>query len=137
MGLLTISESQILVNDHANFILTSLGSSAALKVYSGTVPANVDVAITSEVLLCEHAMNSTPFVVSDTDPNGVLTANAIADDVSANATGTPTFFRIETGTSTEHIQGSAGVSSGDLSFNASIVLGQTVLVSALVLTILE
>jgi hypothetical protein len=69
--------------------------------------------------------------------SGVLTMSAIADDSDANAGGTPTFARIatsETGTTSGVVQMTAGVGSGDLNFDAAVVVSGTVSINSLALT---
>lgn len=61
-----------------------------LRFYDGTVPANAGSALSGNTLLSQHNLSD------PSAPNasgGVLTYNAIADDTSADASGTPTFCR--------------------------------------------
>src|SRR5678816_2524319 len=62
-----------------------------LRIYDGTRPANADAALSSNTLLAELRMNADAFPAAS---GGVLTANAITKDSSANAGGTPSFGRI-------------------------------------------
>lgn len=71
------------VRDNAN--------SGKLRVYSGTRPTNADTALSGNTLLAELTMNATAFPASS---GGVLTANAITSDSSADATGTASFVRL-------------------------------------------
>lgn len=113
-----------------------IGDSAVLKVYGGSVPANLSVAITSEPLLAETTLSSTSFnPITDADPGAQATAGPITMDSSGNATGTATFFRIEQSGGTEILQGTAGEGAEELVFdNADIVVGNEVSVSTLTLT---
>lgn len=61
-----------------------------LRIYDGTVPATSDTALGAQVLLAELRFNATAFAAAS---SASKTANAITSDSSANATGTPTFFR--------------------------------------------
>jgi hypothetical protein len=61
-----------------------------VKVYSGTVPANVGTAITDQTLLATLTLSDPCGSVS----NGVLTFSAITEDSSGDANGTPTFARL-------------------------------------------
>src|SRR5690349_16865001 len=65
-------------------------NSAKLRVYSGTRPANANTALAGNTLLAELTMGATSF----SESNGVLTANAVAQDASADASGTASFVRI-------------------------------------------
>ena len=65
-----------------------IGASGKLRIYSGSRPANVAAAITG-TLLAELTLNAT-FAAAAT--GGVLTANAITGDTSADSTGTASHF---------------------------------------------
>src|SRR5215207_8202805 len=69
---------------------SGIGGSGLLRIYSGTRPANVATAITG-TLLAQLTLNAT---FAPAAASGVLTANAITGDTSADATGTATHFRI-------------------------------------------
>ena len=102
-------------------------------MWDGALPASADTAPAGTLLASCACSNPIAAAAS----GGVLTMSAISDDTNANATGTPTFFRIattETGTTTGIVQGSAAVGSGDLNFDASIVAAGTVSISALTIT---
>lgn len=71
------------IRDNAN--------SGLLRLYSGSVPANADAALGGATLLAELTMNATAFGAA---ASRVITANAITQDASANATGTVSFARI-------------------------------------------
>lgn len=65
-------------------------NSGKLRIYSGTRPATSNTSIGAAVLLAELTMNATSF----TESAGVLTANAITQDPSADASGTASFCRL-------------------------------------------
>lgn len=111
-------------------ITTRAGNAALLRIYDGSRPATGGTATT---LLAELTCGS-PFAGASV--NGVLTANAITQDSSANATGTATWFRIvQSDGSTFVLDGNVGTSGSDLNLNSvSIVAGGTVSVSSFVLT---
>jgi hypothetical protein len=97
-------------DDQAN-----LGTAAVINIYDGTVPAEADTALGAQVLLAQLVMSATAFGAAS---NGVLTAAAIADDASADATGTATFFRILTQSGgTVVAQGTVGTAAADLILN--------------------
>lgn len=105
--------------------------SGYLRVYSGSVPANADASLGAATLLAELRFGNPAFGAAS---SGTKTANAITNGTAA-ATGTPTFFRaLKSDGTTCVLQGSAGVSSGDLSFATSINSGDTVAVSAFALS---
>lgn len=65
-------------------------NSGTLKVYSGTRPTDADTALSGNTLLATLTFSATAFPAASA---GVLTANAITGDTSADATGTATFAR--------------------------------------------
>jgi hypothetical protein len=67
----------------------TLGTAALLRWYSGTKPATADAALSGNTLLAEQAL-TTPNEFGAA-ASRVITAAAIGDDISANATGTCTF----------------------------------------------
>lgn len=132
---MTISYTTAVRNAKLDAITTAVGNAGLLRIYDATggVPANANTAITTQVLLAELVCGS-PFAAAAS--GGVLTANAISNDASANATGTAAFFRItdSAGTTTKY-QGTVGTSGADLNLNTtSIVSGGPVAVSSLTIT---
>ena len=113
--------------------LVDAGSGAGkVRIYSGSVPANVGTALGAQVLLAELVL---------TDPSaaaaaaGVLTFSAIADDTSADATGTAAFFRILDSDNNAVIQGTVGTSGADINFDSvSFVAGGLVEITSLTIT---
>jgi hypothetical protein len=61
-----------------------------LRLYDGTQPATGDTAVSGQVLLAELRFNATAFGAAS---GGVATANAIASDSAADASGTATWAR--------------------------------------------
>src|SRR5688572_24432570 len=84
--------STTLRNNQLDEITAAVGNAGLLRIYDGTRPATGG-AITTQTLLSEHVCG-TPFAPAAAA--GVLTANAIADDASANNTGTATWARLLT-----------------------------------------
>lgn len=107
-----------------------------LRIYDSTgtgQPAGPDTAVTTQVLLAELRFNPTAFPAPS---GGVLTANAITSDASANATGTATWFRClkSDGTTALH-DGTVGTSSANaIVATTSIVIGAVVDCSAFTIT---
>lgn len=104
-------------------------NSGLLRIYSGTRPTDADTALSGNTLLAELTFNSTAFGAAS---GGVITANAITSDSSADATGTATFARaFETGGSTAIADFSVGTSGTEVVINTtSIVAGAVVSCSA-------
>lgn len=111
-------------------ITTRAGASALLRIYDGTRPATGGTATT---LLAELVCNATFAPASSA---GVLTLNAIAQDASANASGTATWFRIVKADGTSFVMdGNVGTSGSDLNLvTTTIVITQPVSVSSFVVT---
>lgn len=65
-------------------------NSGFLDIFSGSQPADPDTAIGAQVLLASLTFSATAFPVAAL---GVLTANAITQDSSADATGTAAWYR--------------------------------------------
>jgi hypothetical protein len=119
-------------NTHLTSIKTTMDTGGAntgkLFCYSGTVPG-IGVAITSQTLLYELTG-----VTLATASGGAMTFTATADS-SANAGGTPTFYRLVTSADAAVVEGTAGVSSGELTHGGNTIsLGGTVSLSSATLT---
>lgn len=129
---MALSLTTTLRNNRLDQIVTSLGASCLLRIYDGSVPANVGTALGAQVVLADPVPSAT---FAPAAAAGVLTANAIANDTSANATGTATFFRLLTSGGTAVVQGTVGTSGADLNLNTtSIVSGGIVAVTSLTIT---
>jgi hypothetical protein len=108
-------------------------NSGKFRIYSGTRPATPDTALSGNTLLAELTINATAF---GAPASGVLTANAITQDSSADATGTATFARVfqSDGTTVEGDL-NVGTSGSDLNLNTvSIIIGGPVSITSLTLT---
>ena len=112
---------------------TTLSTSPKLRVYTGAAPASVG-ASASGTLLVEMALPSDWMGAASggTKELAGTWTDASADGGSAD---TPGYFRIwdEAGT-TCHLQGTAGIGSGDMSFNGTITAGQSVTVTSFTIT---
>lgn len=112
-------------------IVTALGGTAFLLIYTGAAPANCGTAA-SGTLLASLACSATAGTVS----SGVLTMNAIT---SANAgnTGTAGYWRLCTSSAgtTCVAQGSVGTSGADLNFpSTSFTSGESISVTSFTVT---
>ena len=91
-----------------------------LRIYSGSQPANPDVAVGAQVLLVEFALGDPAFgAAADANPGGRATANAIAD-VAAAVTGTASWFRALDSNNVAILDGdvTATGGGGDLTLNS-------------------
>ena len=117
-------------NARLDAVTTGAGASALLRFYDSTRPATGGTATT---LLAELVCNAT---FAPAASGGVLTLNAIADDASANATGTATWFRIVKSDGTTHaMDGDVGTSGSDLNMSTvSFVETAVIAVTSFVVT---
>jgi len=123
--------STLLRNGQLDQITSKIGASGLLRLYNGTRPATGGTATT---LLSEHALSAT---FAPAASGGVLSANAIGTDSSADNSGTATWARIVTsgGTQVVDISVSATGGGGDLQLNTvTVVAGQPVSITALTIT---
>lgn len=75
--------------------VTARCNNGFVRIYAGTPPADANAALSGNTLLAELAFGATAFGAA---ASGVATANAITQDSSADATGSPSFLRtFETG----------------------------------------
>ena len=99
------------VNTEAD-ALAALFNGGLLKIYTGSQPSTADTAISGQTLLATLTFAATAFPAAVA---GVLTANAIASDLTAAATGTATWFRaLKSDGVTKIMDGSVGTSNADL-----------------------
>lgn len=129
---MALSYSTAIRNAQLDAITTAVGTTAKLRIYSGTRPANVAASITG-TLLAELTCNAT---FAPGASSAVLTLNAITADSSADATGTATHFRLwNSAASTAMIDGDVGTSGSDLNLNSvSLTAGGTVSVTSFTVT---
>lgn len=129
---MTLSYLTAIRNTRLNAITTAIGGSGLFRLYSGTPPTSVNVALSGNTLLSTMTLNAT---YAPAAASGVLTLNSITSDSSAAATGTATFFQQCTSGGTAQIQGTVGTSGSDLNLNTtSIVTGAQVSCSSFVIT---
>lgn len=109
------------------------GSRATIKVYTGSMPATPETAVTSQTLLgtltCAYPLGS--------ESSGLLTWDTITQDSAADATGTATWARMSTGggVACADLDVTATGAGGALQMNTvAIVAGGPISVSALTLT---
>lgn len=109
----------------------TIGPSAQLKFYSGSMPANCAAAATG-TLLATLTLPAT----EEAAPSGGVAAIASTWSGVGAAAGTIGYFRILDGTGTTcHMQGTVGQGSGDMSFdNNTIAVGQTLQINTFSLT---
>lgn len=110
-------------------ITTTAGATAYLWVYTGSAPGKTsnNFNAATGTLLSKHAMSNP---IAPASVNGVLTCSTITAS-AAVASGTPGYWRINTDSTTTDgtttvMEGSCGISSGELSFPGTVSSGTTV-----------
>lgn len=127
---MTLKLNATLRNTMLDAITTRAGGSAKLKIFSGTQPATGGAETTKLAELTCHAT----FAAGAS--GGVLTLNAITADSSADATGTASWFRIESSGGSHVLDGTVGTSGADMNLSTtSIVAGAQVSITAASITI--
>lgn len=113
-------------------IVTLLGATGFLLVYTGAAPANCGTAA-SGTLLASLPLSATAGTIT----SGVLTMNAITS-AAAGAAGTAGYWRLCTSSAgtTVIAQGAVGVSGSDLNFAGGVVwtLSETIGVTSFTIT---
>lgn len=104
-----------------------------VKVYTGTRPATVDTALSSNTLLATLGFSATAFAAASARSK---TANAISSDTDADASGTATWFRAYKSDGTTAIcDGNVGTSAADMIIDSTTVTAHgTVACSSLVIS---
>ena len=119
-------------NARLDAIETAIGTSAVLKIRTGSPPADVATADSGTVL----ATLSLPSDWMAAASSGSKAKSGTWEDTSADATGTAAHFRIyaSDGT-TAHMQGTVGTSGTDMIVDSvSFTAGQAFTISAFTLT---
>lgn len=98
-------------------VSTALGAGGTLDVRTGSAPG---VGTVSGTLLA-----TLTGVTYGSPSAGAMTVSATADS-AGDASGTPGHYNLKTSGGTVKIQGTAGVGSGELSFDTTISLGGAV-----------
>lgn len=106
--------SNAAVNAEAD-ALAALANGGFILFYSGTKPATADTAVTDQVLLAELGLGDPAFGAA---VDGVITANPITPDSSANASGTATWFRVVTSGGGSLWDGTVGTSGANINLNS-------------------
>ena len=113
--------------------LAPLANSGYIRIYTGGIPATPETAV-SGTLLAELQFNATAFGAAAA---GVITANAITQDSSADNTGVAGTYRaLKSDGTTALWDGTVSTSGADLNLNStSINAGVAVSVSSLTVTL--
>ena len=131
---MTFQLSTTVRNAELDAIETAIGTSAILKIRTGSPPANCAAADSGSVL----ATLNLPSDWLANASGGTKAKSGTWEDTSADATGTAGHFRVyDSGGTTCHMQGTVTATGGggDLTLdNTSITSGQDVLITGFTLT---
>lgn len=116
-------------NARLDAVETAIGAAPTLKLYSGSAPANCAAADTG-TLLVSMVLPSDWMAAANAASKAM--AGSWSGTASGGAAATPTHFRLFQG-ATCHLQGTAGIGSGECQVNGTITSGQTVSVSSFVI----
>ncbi len=126
---MALSLRTTLRNSRLDAIITDIGNTGFVYIYEGTRPATGG---TSTSTLAKLTLSSP---AASASASGVVTLSAITADVSADKTGTATWFRITKNNDTFVLDGDVGTVSSDLNLNTvSITLGDPIGISSFILT---
>lgn len=129
---MAIQYSVTVRNNQLDQVETTAGASAKLRIYTGAAPADCATAA-SGTLLVEIALPADWMAAAASGSKAK--SGAWSGTASAGSGATPGYFRIvDSAGTTCHMQGTAGVGSGDLSVDGTITSGQTVTVSTFSIT---
>lgn len=117
-------------NARLDAVETAISTAPTLKLYSGAAPANCAAADTGTVLV---SMTLPSDWMAAANAGAKAMAGSWSGTASAGAAATPTHFRLFQG-ATCHLQGTAGIGSGECQVNGTITSGQTVSVSSFTIT---
>jgi len=112
-----------------------------IDIRTGSLPSNCGAARTGTSLSNACQFSATAFAAStDGGSNGLATAtaNAIASDTNAAASGTAGYFYTHDNTPTTLAQGTCGTSLADMIMNTTtITAGDTIAISSFVITLAD
>ena len=118
--------------------LNTAGNPGSIKIFSGAMPATCETA-DAGTKLAQLTLSTTAFPASaDSVTTGLATAtaNAIASDTNAAATGTAGYFRAYDSLGVCIVQGTVGTSAADMILNTvAISAGSTVAITSWIVTL--
>ncbi len=119
-------------NAGLNGVTAKFPSGSICVIYKNTIPTDADTATSGQTVLATIT-TAADFAAASarSAAKGGTWQDASADGGSADA---PTWFRLKNAADTERIDGTAGVGSGDMSFDGSITAAQVVTVTAFTIT---
>ncbi len=146
LGALNTRIANVIAIKACDIIVDELDTGTAdgmIEGRSGAQPADPDTAVTGTLLFALDLATPAFGAAVDDAPGAIATAGAIADDTSADNTGTLGYCRASSSNSfptplDDLIDGEAGTSGADFNFNTlSIVSGSTVSMTSWTVTMPE
>ena len=129
---MAIQYSTTVRNNQLDQVVASAGTAALLRIYTGSAPADCATAA-SGTQLVEITLPSDWMAAASSGSKAK--SGTWSGTASAGSGATPGYFRIyDSAGTTCHVQGTAGVGSGDLSLDGTITSGQTITISTFTLT---
>ena len=119
-------------NARLDSIETTIGTSAVMKIFSGSAPVNCAAADSGTVLATINLPSDWMAAAS----GGSKAKSGTWEDLSADNSGTAGHFRVyDSGVTTCHIQGTVGTSGTDMTVSStSFTAGQSFTVNTFTLT---
>lgn len=120
-------------NAALNGITALFPAGAILMIYMNTIPTDADTAIGAQTLLSSVTLPATPWAAAAA--RAVAKSGTWQDpSAAAGSAATPTWFRLKNAGDTERIDGTAGIGSGDMSFDGTITAAQVITITAFGIT---
>lgn len=131
----SISSAAAVAATNAVVDLVDAGAGAGVvNIYAGSVPADLDTAISGQTLLVAATMADPAFGDAVAGATSATATAASIAAVAAAASGTPSFFRVADSNGTEVFQGTAGTSGTDMLVDGDTAVGVNFTVSSLTYT---
>ena len=129
---MAIQFSTTVRNARLDQIETTIGTSAVIRIFTGSPPANCAAADSGTILATVNCPSDWMAAAS----GGSKSKSGTWEDLSADNTGTAGYFRVyDSGVTTCHMQGTVGTSGTDMTVNStSFTSGQPFTINTFTLT---
>jgi hypothetical protein len=129
---MAIQFSTTVRNARLDQIETTIGTSAVIRIFTGSPPANCAAADSGTILATVNCPSDWMAAAS----GGSKAKSGTWEDLSADNTGTAGYFRVyDSGVTTCHMQGTVGTSGTDMTVNStSFTSGQPFTINTFTLT---
>jgi hypothetical protein len=129
---MAIQFSTAVRNARLDQVETTIGTSAVIRIFTGSPPANCAAADSGTILATVNCPSDWMAAAS----GGSKAKSGTWEDLSADNTGTAGYFRVyDSGVTTCHMQGTVGTSGTDMTVNStSFTSGQPFTINTFTLT---